>query len=298
MATPRSVRGATLVDEAATALLAEALAGNEVRRTPRVVRAAVGQADPGVTDRGRRGGVIVIDDVTERARSMPCAPTSSPTSPGELKTPVGALSVLAETLADADDPDDVRRLSGKVMRESDRLSRTIDDLLALSRIELGGEVVRQPIDLEGLLSDATERIVPFAERHRVSVVVQPIDSVREVLGDRRQLASAVSNLVENAVKYTESGGRVEVRAESVEGGVDLVVSDTGIGIPEPDLDRIFERFYRVDRARSRETGGTGLGLSIVRHVAENHGGRVSVRSAEGEGSEFRLFLPQSIDVVR
>jgi two-component system sensor histidine kinase SenX3 len=203
--------------------------------------------------------------------------------------------VLAETLADVDDPVDSARLSDKIVRESERLSRTIDDLLELSRIELGGQAVRDSVAVAPILHGAVDRVAGFAERHGIEVTVDDPGDGSIVLGDRRQLMSALANLVENAVKYSEPGGQVEVFAEQHDDHIALVVADHGIGIPERDLDRIFERFYRVDRARSRETGGTGLGLSIVRHVATNHGGTVSVVSTEGEGSEFRLAIPVALN---
>ncbi len=286
-----SWEGDVLVEDAAHGLLVGAIAGRSGERTldlfgpPRRVVSV--RALP--TEGG--GAIVVIDDVTERARTDAVRTDFVANISHELKTPVGALTVLAETLADSDDPNDIRRLSDKVVDEADRLSRTIDDLLELSRIELGGVTVREPVVVEPVLDEVCDRIRPLADRHGIIVrVVDPPPGCR-VLGDRRQLVSALSNLVENAVKYSETGGLVEVRSEAHDEWIDLVVDDHGIGIPARDLDRVFERFYRVDRARSRETGGTGLGLSIVRHVANNHGGRVTVSSVEGEGSTFRLTVP-------
>jgi two-component system sensor histidine kinase SenX3 len=290
-------RGDVLVDEAATALLVDALAGHQVARTldlfgpPRRVVSIT--ALPLL--HGRGGAVIVIDDITERSRLDAVRTDFVANISHELKTPVGALSVLAETLADVDDPVDSARLSDKIVRESERLSRTIDDLLELSRIELGGQAVRDSVAVAPILHGAVDRVAGFAERHGIEVTVDDPGDGSIVLGDRRQLMSALANLVENAVKYSEPGGQVEVFAEQHDDHIALVVADHGIGIPERDLDRIFERFYRVDRARSRETGGTGLGLSIVRHVATNHGGTVSVVSTEGEGSEFRLAIPVALN---
>ena len=289
-----SWEGDVLVDDAAQGLLIEAVAGRTAERTVdlygpprRVVSVRALPIEGG-------GAIVVIDDVSERARTDAVRTDFVANISHELKTPVGALTVLAETLVDSDDPDDIRRLSDKVVYEADRLSRTIDDLLELSRIELGGVAVSEPVLVEPVLREACDRIRPLAERHGITVGVSEPTHACRVLGDRRQLLSALGNLVENAVKYSETGGRVEIRAEGHDQWVDLVVADHGIGIPERDLDRVFERFYRVDRARSRETGGTGLGLSIVRHVANNHGGKVTVSSVEGEGSTFRLTVPAAI----
>jgi two-component system sensor histidine kinase SenX3 len=132
---------------------------------------------------------------------------------------------------------------------------------------------------------------PAADKHHIAIKVAPIESSLALIGDRRQLTSALFNLLDNAIKYSEPGSTVQVRVANTNDEVSLVVQDHGIGIPAKDLDRIFERFYRVDQARSRETGGTGLGLSIVRHVVRNHGGDVTVISREGEGSTFTLILP-------
>jgi two-component system sensor histidine kinase SenX3 len=171
------------------------------------------------------------------------------------------------------------------------VARIIEDLLDLSRIEAEESPVREPVPVHLVVAEAVERVRPVAEVHGVVVDVAEPSRRLVVSGDRRQLVSALFNLLENAVKYSEPGGRVELRARSDGARVELAVRDEGIGIPARDLERIFERFYRVDRARSRQTGGTGLGLAIVRHVATNHGGEVTVESREGEGSVFRLVLP-------
>jgi two-component system sensor histidine kinase SenX3 len=203
--------------------------------------------------------------------------------------------VLAETLADtsADDVDAelVRRIAERMVDESHRVAHTIDDLMELSRIELGEEPIRDFVDVVDIVDGAIERVRPLAEVRRIDVATLEVPLGVRVIGDRRQLVSALGNLVENAVKYSESGSAVQVRVR-VEGSLaELMVVDNGIGIPASDHDRIFERFYRVDKARSRDTGGTGLGLSIVRHVATNHGGDVLVSSEEGEGSTFVLRIP-------
>jgi len=234
--------------------------------------------------------VAIIEDVSERQRFESVRRDFVANVSHELKTPVGALSLLAEALDGEDDPAVVVRLAGRISQESDRLVRIIDDLLDLSRIEAGLPAEAENVPVASVVRESVESIAPVAAS--LGVVLHfgepPAVSVR---GDRRDLVSALSNLIDNAVKYSEPGGTVTVSAELGEGRVALVVADTGVGIPARDLERIFERFYRVDRARSRLTGGTGLGLSIVRHVAANHGGAVKVDSVEGEGSTFTLSLP-------
>ena len=148
-----------------------------------------------------------------------------------------------------------------------------------------------------VIAEAVDRARPLSERRAIEVVTVEASERMKVLGDRRQLVSAIGNLVENAAKYSERGSKVEVSARSDGSWVEFKVRDYGLGIPARDLDRIFERFYRVDRARSRETGGTGLGLAIVRHVATNHGGEVSVSSIEGEGSTFVFKVPAAPGLV-
>ena len=241
---------------------------------------------------GRR--VVFVADISEPRRIERIRTDFVANISPELKTPIGALAVLAETLvdtaADGADPDLVRRIVERMLGEAERASRTIDDLMELSRIELGDQRVVDDVRLVDVVRTATERVAALAERRRVSLVV-PSGELPVVSADRTQLVSAVGNLVENAVKYSDDGGEVRVSVSGGEEWIEITVADRGVGIPERDLDRIFERFYRVDRARSRSTGGTGLGLSIVRHVATNHGGEVVVTSIEGEGSTFVLRLP-------
>ncbi len=240
---------------------------------------------------GQRGAVATIEDVTERSRLDAVRTDFVANISHELKTPIGALAVLAETLIDETDPTVVSRLAGKTVNEAHRVAKIIDDLLELSRIELSGDLVVVPCDVAGLVAAASSRNTYAAQQRGVEVRVGEIPPGLTVNADQGQLASALGNLVDNAVKYSEANGNVTVAAFPDGNGVTFVVADRGIGIPTHDLDRIFERFYRVDRARSRGTGGTGLGLAIVRHVAGNHGGAVTVESREGEGSTFRLHIP-------
>ncbi len=210
----------------------------------------------------------------------------------ELKTPIGALAVLAETIAaGSDDPEVVQRLAERIVREADRLGNIVDDLLDLSLIEAQENLTREPLPVAQLLREAVDQVRAAAEVGDVPLsVVEPVPDT-ELVCDRRQVLSAVVNLLDNAVKYSEPGRPVELSARLTGDRVRIDVRDHGIGIPRRDLERIFERFYRVDRARGRQSGGTGLGLSIVRHVAQAHGGDVTVDSVEGEGSTFSLSLP-------
>ena len=236
------------------------------------------------------GAVVTVDDVSERARLDAVRTDFVTNISHELKTPVGALAVLAETISDTDDADVARRLAERMVEEAHRASRTIDDLLDLSRIELDGRGATEPVRLESVVREVLERHRFNAEQRRIALSTGEVCEAI-VIGDRLQLVSAVSNLVDNAVKYSNEGGTVTVTVRKVDDAVVVSVADTGVGIPAGDLGRVFERFYRVDRARSRRTGGTGLGLAIVRHVAANHGGTVRVESQEGVGSRFELVLP-------
>jgi two-component system sensor histidine kinase SenX3 len=237
------------------------------------------------------GALVVIDDVSERRRLEAVRRDFVANISHELKTPIGGLGILAETLLSEADPAVSRRLAGRMQHEAFRVGRLIDDLLELSRIEAEESRAREPVPVHLVTAEAVERIHSVAESAGIEIKVNEAPRSLAVLGDRRQLTSALYNLLENAVKYSDPGGTVDVRAGLADGVVEITVQDHGIGIPLRDLERVFERFYRVDRARSRQTGGTGLGLAIVRHVAANHHGEVSVQSREGEGSTFTLRLP-------
>ncbi len=287
-----AVHSDVLVDEAVEFHLSATNVGRTVRQIidlfgpPRKVVAVFSSPLEG------GDSVAMIEDITEQHLVDSVRTDFVANISHELKTPVGALAVLAEALADEDDLDIVHRLSEKMVDEAIRVGRTIDDLLELSRIEFGGEAVKDPVIVESILQESIERVRSLATSHSIKVVMNTPDADMQVIGDRRQLVSAVSNLVENAVKYSEPDSTVEVTALVDSDWVEMQVRDFGVGIPMRDLERIFERFYRVDRARSRDTGGTGLGLAIVRHVANNHGGEVSVTSVEGEGSTFVLKVPK------
>jgi two-component system, OmpR family, sensor histidine kinase SenX3 len=243
------------------------------------------------------GAVVTIQDLSERVRTDAMRTDFVTNISHELKTPVGAVAVLAEALIDESDPAVVQRLADHLVEEAHRAVRTIDDLLKLSQIEStrpGDAIVHLRSVVESAI--ARGRAVDGGR----GVEITSFDSADDVWirGDERQLVSAVGNLVENAVKYSQAGDVVQIRTRVDGNAIEVMVADQGVGIPSHDLDRVFERFYRVDKARSRETGGTGLGLSIVRHVATNHGGEVLVSSQEGEGSTFVLQLPIALLVDR
>jgi two-component system sensor histidine kinase SenX3 len=237
------------------------------------------------------GAVAIVQDASDRHRLEAIRRDFVANVSHELKTPVGALSLLAETLDGEDDPDVVARLVYRVAAEAERLGRIIDDLLDLSRIEANESPRQEMVPLSMIVGQAVELLRPVAASSDVRLEVDDPPRHLAVPGDRRDLVSAVSNLVDNAIKYSERGSLVQVRVDTADAEVAISVIDQGVGIPKGDRERIFERFYRVDRARSRSTGGTGLGLSIVRHVAVNHSGSVEVESREGEGSTFTLRLP-------
>ncbi|MCW2769682.1 MAG: two-component sensor histidine kinase [Aeromicrobium sp.] len=214
----------------------------------------------------------------------------------ELKTPVGALNLLAEAVGEAkDDPEAVVRFSSRMHQESERLTRLVQQIIDLSRLQ--NDVLSDDattIKVGELVSEACEHSATDAE-HKDIAIVTSVEADLYVHGHRAQLHAAVSNLVENAVTYSPEGSRVTVTAQRDGEEVRLTIADNGIGIPGEELDRIFERFYRVDPARARATGGTGLGLSIVKHVAASNGGSVEVWSEQGLGSSFTLVLPSHLN---
>lgn len=239
------------------------------------------------------GALATVEDITERVLVDQVRTDFVANVSHELKTPVGAISVLAETLEGETDDELVVRLAGRMVAESQRMARTIDDLLELSRIEMGGDMLTAQVNMSEVVREAVDRASALAARSGVEIDTRVLDGDSTVTGDHFQLVSAVGNLVENAVKYSDGKGAVTVSLIPLVSSVDIEVTDSGIGIPPASIDRIFERFYRVDKSRGRTTGGTGLGLSIVRRVVTNHGGEVNVRSHEGEGSTFTVRLPRA-----
>jgi len=214
----------------------------------------------------------------------------------ELKTPIGALSILSEAVLGAtDDPEAITRFAQRMQIEAKRLTDLVQDIINLSRLQDDDPLVRaEPLEIADSIREALDQSRLHAETRKISLDFNS-DITEEVSGDQTQLTAAIHNLVENAIKYSPDNTRIAIALRSQGDLIEVSVSDQGIGIPEKDLERIFERFYRVDPARSRETGGTGLGLSIVKHIVNNHGGDISVWSVEGAGTTFTIRLPRFVD---
>jgi two-component system sensor histidine kinase SenX3 len=247
----------------------------------------LGSAAPVGTD----GSVLlVLRDITKEKRLDAVRQDLVANASHELKSPAAAIQAAAETIrrASVEDPAAVPRFAEQLEREAMRLSRIVSDLLDLSRLETG-TMFDEPVALDEVVREEAERSMKAAREAGLALEVDSESVVVE--GSGRDLALLVRNLIDNAVRYSADGGTVNVELSSHDGSAVLQVRDTGSGIPSRDLPRIFERFYRVDRARSRDTGGTGLGLSIVKHVAENHGGSVAVESELGAGSSFTVRIP-------
>jgi signal transduction histidine kinase len=213
----------------------------------------------------------------------------------ELRTPLTAIQGYLETLLSGalEEPENARRFLEIVLRHSERLGRLLNDLTDLSNIELGKVALRrEPVRLDEVVASVAEMIAPRATRSRVTVAADTPADLPMVMADRDRLVQILINLVDNAVKYTPEGGAVRVTAGTARDAmIEVVIADTGIGIPAADLPRITERFYRVDKARSRELGGTGLGLAIVKHLVLAHGGELRIESREGQGTTVRFTLP-------
>ncbi len=240
---------------------------------------------------GGAGALAVVEDVSGARRVDSVRRDFVANVSHELRTPIGAVVLLGETIATAQEAAVRERLAERIVREAERLGRIVDDLLDLSAIEADATPLRDPVPVREIVAEAVDRVRALAVAAGTSLDVADSSAGAAVAGDRRRLVGALVNLLENAVKYSERGSRVEVSVSASAGSVSIAVSDEGYGIPSRHLERIFERFYRVDRARSRDTGGTGLGLSIVRHTVRAHGGEVTVESREGEGSRFCVVLP-------
>ena len=235
--------------------------------------------------------LLVIRDVTIARRLAAIRRDFVADASHELKTPVASISAAAETMerAAVDDPAAASRFARRLRLDATRLSRIVSDLLDLSRLESEQRPAPEPVRLDRVVGEELDRLRPQAIESGVVLDWQAAPVT--VMGTAKDLQLLARNLLENAVRYTPSGGRVSVEVARDDGHATLRVEDTGIGIPSRDLPRIFERFYRVDRARSRETGGTGLGLSIARHVVDRYGGQIEAESELGQGSTFRVVLP-------
>jgi two-component system phosphate regulon sensor histidine kinase PhoR len=248
-----------------------------------------------VSEKGGVAAVLVFHDVSnlkrlERVRKDFVANVSH-----ELRTPLTSIKGYIEALIDGakDDPQKCVEFLGIIQKHSDQLNALLADLLQLSTIESGQYQWRRgTVSISDLIDRAVHLLRPQAEKKGQTISTGSAEGVGPVTGDAEKLTEVLINLIDNAIKYTPKDGRIGVEARPLEDGVEIAVSDTGIGIPSKEIPRIFERFYRVDRARSREMSGTGLGLSIVKHIIEAHGGKVSVESRVGKGSRFIVTLPK------
>ncbi len=236
--------------------------------------------------------LVVLTDISELRRLEQIRSDFVANVSHELRTPLAAIRANAEALLEnpTDDLATQQRFLNIIVQQTERLTRMTDDLLVLAKAEARPIPQTQPIQLSSVVHSLVDQLRTQAEDAQVTVVVDvPEDFI--VYAQRDQLEQILWNLVDNAVKYNRRGGQVRIRARKTPEGSEIVVEDTGIGIPHEHLERIFERFYRVDKARSRARGGTGLGLSIVKHLVESHGGRVWVESEWGVGSRFGILLP-------
>ncbi|MBC7222671.1 MAG: PAS domain-containing sensor histidine kinase, partial [Anaerolineae bacterium] len=238
------------------------------------------------------GFLIVLQDLTEVRRLETVRRDFIANISHELRTPLASLKALVETLRDValDDPPAARRFLDRAEAEVDALTQMVQELLELSRLESGqAPLEMKPVPVADLVVPSAERLRPQAERAGLEISFDLPADLPLVQADLERVRQVVLNLVHNAIKFTPAGGRIHIAARQVGAEVQVSVADTGIGIPPEELDRIFERFYKADRARSR--GGTGLGLAIAKHVVQAHGGRIWAESAEGRGSTFFFTLP-------
>jgi two-component system sensor histidine kinase SenX3 len=245
-----------------------------------------------LTEDDRRFAVVYVDDQSEHARMEATRRDFVANVSHELKTPVGAMGVLAEALlASADDPDTVRRFAEKTVAESHRLANMVGELIELSRLQ-GGEPLPglEAVDVDTVVAEALSRHKVAADNADIAITTDAPTGYR-VLGDQALLVTALANLISNAIAYSPNGSPVSISRRRRGGIVEIAVTDRGIGIARADQERVFERFFRVDKARSRATGGTGLGLAIVKHVAANHNGSIRLWSQPGTGSTFTLSIP-------
>jgi len=236
--------------------------------------------------------ILTLEDRTEARRLDETRRDFVANISHELKTPIGAIGLLAETLQGAtDDPEAVLKFASSLQREASRLGHIVQEIIELSRLQAATEVKNSAeCRLADLISDSLERVRILADSKNMRLVADLDDSIL-IEVSFEQIATAITNLFENAINYSDPGGQVGISLKRIDNFAEIVVTDSGVGIALEDQARIFERFYRVDPSRSRETGGTGLGLAIVKHIALNHGGEISVFSKPGLGSTFTLTLP-------
>lgn len=299
------VRDDRVVPGELRALLGEVARDGEIRDTEvELPRGPLGPATVYLHVRaaplGARHVLLLAEDRTEARRVEEIRRDFVVNVSHELKTPVGALALLAETVEQAaDDPAAVRTFAGRMQTEATRLSRLVQEIIELSRLQVAGALTEgRQVEVADVVREAVDRAETKAAAKAVEIDVGDLPGA-VVFGDQDLLVTAVRNLLDNAVAYSDGGTRVVVACtlRAADGLVEIAVVDQGVGIPPEDQPRLFERFYRVDPARSRDTGGTGLGLSIVKHVAADHGGDVTVWSEPGHGSTFTLRLPLATTVA-
>jgi two-component system, OmpR family, sensor histidine kinase SenX3 len=243
---------------------------------------------------GARYVLLLAEDRTESYRLEEVRRDFVANISHELKTPIGAVTLLAEALESAsEDPEQVRRFAKRLTKESDRLSRITQEIIELSRLQANDALTHPAIiDIDTVIATAIDQSRVMADSNKIQLLSGG-DAGTQVYGDEAMLEMAVHNLIANAIQYSPDASRVGVGVSVADGIVEIAVTDQGIGIPEDELDRVFERFFRVDPARSRNTGGSGLGLAIVKHVVQNHGGDIRVWSQPGRGSTFTIRLPEA-----
>jgi two-component system sensor histidine kinase SenX3 len=243
---------------------------------------------------GARYVMLIAEDRTESYRLDDVRKDFVANISHELKTPIGAVSLLAEALASAsDEPEQVRRFAKRLTVEADRLARITQELIQLSRLQ-AADALTMPtlVEIDSVVSIAIDQNRVAADSHGIQLAIGK-KSQAEVYGDEALLVVALHNLISNAIQYSPDSSRIGIGVTQSDGIVEIAVTDQGVGIAEDERDRVFERFYRSDPARSRNTGGSGLGLAIVKHVAQNHGGDVRVWSQPGNGSTFTIRLPEA-----
>ncbi len=292
------VRGTQLVSEELEKLVHEVRRDGQIRETELLMNRSAAPArhvTARVAPLGSRLVLALVEDRTRERRVEAVRRDFVANVSHELKTPVGAIKLLAEAVADAsEDPDAVKRFAGRMLTESDRLTRLVQQIIELSRLQADDPLdAPSAVSIDDVIGVAVDTSAIDADSKHIDIVTGGAAGL-EVFGSEEQVTAAVANLVANAVSYSAPDSTVLVTTKAEDGSVEVSVVDQGIGIPPDEIDRIFERFYRVDPARHRSTGGTGLGLSIVKHVAATHGGDIRVWSVEGQGSTFTLSLPQHL----